>query len=90
MTVTDIHLRDLFELIRKGRVEINPDWLYADRLTGTVIDDAVYEAAERGLVELHADGSVKTTKPGRRWLSDLILAENPALRPVVFQPPAGH
>jgi hypothetical protein len=81
MPVTDADLRNLFELIRKGRIEINPDWQYVDRLTHTVIDDAVYEAERRQLVDLHADGSVTTTKAGRQWMSGAVAA-------VVFQPPA--
>ncbi len=90
MPVTDTDLRNLFELIRKGRIEINPDWLYADRITRTVVDEAVYEAERRTFVELLPGGEVKTTKAGRQWLSASLLAESPALRPVVFQPPAVH
>lgn len=86
MADTDTDLRELFELIRKRRIEINPDWQYADRLTGAVIDDAVYDADRRGLVELHPDGSVTTTKAGRQWLSGVLLEEDPTLHAVVFQP----
>lgn len=85
MTVTDADLRDLFELIRKGRTEINPDWQYADRITRAVIDDAVYEAERRKLIELHPDGSVTTTKTGRQWLSGALTAEDPTPCAVVFQ-----
>ncbi len=90
MTVTDTDLRDLFELIRKRRIEINPDWRYADRLTQTVIDDAVYEAERRKFIELHADGSITTTRAGRQWLTGETDAssDTPPPRAVVFQPPA--
>lgn len=88
MSVTDADLRNLFELIRKRRIEINPHWQYTDRITRSVVDEAVYEAERRTFVELLPDGGVKTTKAGREWLSARILAESPALRTVVFQPPA--
>lgn len=87
MTVTDTDLRHLFELIRKRRIEINPDWRYADRLTRTVIDDAVYEAERRKFIELHTDGSITTTRTGRQWLTG-DTSDTPAPCAVVFQPPA--
>ncbi|MEV0214256.1 hypothetical protein [Micromonospora sp. NPDC050695] len=87
MTVTDTDLRNLFELIRKRRIEINPDWQYADRITRAVIDDAVYEAEQRKFVELHADGEVTTTKAGRQWLNGDV-DETPTVPAAVFQPAA--
>ncbi len=89
MTVTDNDLRNLLDLIRRGRVEVSPNWNYVDRLErGTVVDDAVYEAEKRGLVQLLIDGSITNTKAGRQWLSGKAVTADPTSHAVVFQPPA--